>query len=280
MTMRSPRLSIIVPNYNYGRFFARLGTSLANQVLGLDIFELILVDDGSTDDSLQQAGELGNLPFARVEVVELEHTGKPGPVRNAGLKLARGQYLTCLDPDDLPAPEWLASCLCELDGHPEKHLAYTDYTHVEAGNCREVRLPEFNPALLANQNILPPAAVFRREVWEASDGFRANTTYEDWDFWIQAADNGFAGSHLDRLLFAHMVHGDNFSFAACRDDAKAKAAIVLNNPGFFPAGVRHWANGVVQGEPWAHAFPRGIIPLLEDVEKLLSLAGEIANNHR
>ena len=45
----------------------------------------------------------------------------------------------------------------------------------------------------------------------------------------------------------------------------------LNTPDFFPAAVRHWAQGVLEGEPWAQPFPRGIIPRLEDVETLLDI---------
>ncbi|WP_147819570.1 glycosyltransferase family 2 protein [Salidesulfovibrio onnuriiensis] len=267
--MSDPRLSIVIPNHNYGRFFSRLALSLQNQTLGLDVCEIILVDDGSTDDSLDLLHHFEALPCLRFQALAEAHDGHPGTVRNKGLATAQGRYLVCLDPDDLPAPGWLAACIAALEADKDAGLAYTHFTLVEKDGPREVRLPEYDPALLRNQNIVAPTALMRREVFEASDGYRANTAYEDWDFWIQAASNGFGLRRVDALLYAHMVHGDNFSFSAREEDGAAKAAIVLNNPGFFPAGVRHWAGAVLAGEAWAWPFPRGIIPTLQDVEKLL-----------
>lgn len=267
--MSDPRISIIIPNHNYGRFFSRLSLSLQNQSLGLDICEIILVDDGSTDDSLNQLHHFQALGCRRFLPLAEPHDGHPGTVRNKGLARARGQFLVCLDPDDLPAPPWLASCVAALDAAPGAGVAYTNYTEVTEDGGREITLPDFDPSLLRNQNIVAPTAVMKREVFEASDGYRPNTAYEDWDFWVQAAQNGFGLQRVDDLLYAHMVHGDNFSFKARKEDGPAKATIVVNNEPFFPAGVRHWARSLLAGEPWAWEFPRGIIPTLEDVEKLL-----------
>lgn len=267
------RLSIIIPNYNYGQYLGRLAVSLGNQTIGLDLCEIIFVDDGSTDDSIKQSMMLQSLPCARFEPIFLGHCGLPGAVRNKGMEQAQGEFIVCIDPDDLPGPDWLACCVAALESAPDAGVAYTSFTRVENREPAEIRLPEFDPTLLANQNILPPAAVIRREVYEKSEGYRTNTTYEDWDFWIQAALNGFGFAFVDQILFVHMVHGQNFSFAAREKDAEAKAAIVLNNPEFFPAGVRHWARSVMAGETWAWSFPRGIIPILEDVEKLLNSTG-------
>ncbi len=273
--MSDPRLSIIIPNHNYGRFFSRLTLSLQNQTLGMDLCEIILVDDGSTDDSLNQLHHFETLGCKRFLPLAEPHDGRPGAVRNKGLAQARGTFLVCLDPDDLPGPEWLASCLAALDGLPQAGIAYTHYNHVENDGYREVLLPEFDPDLLRTQNIVAPTAFMRREVFKVSDGYRTNTTYEDWDFWIQAALNGFGFHRVAVTMYAHMVHGDNFSFTARKEDGRAKAAIVLNNEAFFPAGVRHWARAHLDGEPWAWSFPRGIIPSLEDVEKMLKISRKV-----
>ena len=274
--MKSPRLSIIVPNYNYARFLPRLATCLDNQTLGLDIVELIFVDDGSDDDSLDKAVTLEALPLNGYDQVALEHCGAPGLVRNAGLERSHGEFLLCLDPDDLPGPDFLACCIAQLDDFPEAGLAYTDYTHVEPASYREVILPDFDPDLLKQQNILPPAAVMRRAVWEQSSGYRDNTAYEDWDFWVQLAAKGVRGARISQVLYAHMVHGQNFSFSAQQQDGRAKAAIVLNNPDFFPASVRHWATALMAGEPWAIPFPRGIIPNHKDISVLLEQTADLS----
>ncbi|WP_285907530.1 glycosyltransferase family 2 protein [Pseudodesulfovibrio pelocollis] len=270
--MSLPTLSIIVPNHNYGRFFPRLAASLAGQTRGLDDVELILVDDGSTDDSRRAGDALAGLPLARFTALWLDRHGRPGPVRNAGFAKASAPLVLCLDPDDIPGPDFLAACLDALAVRQDIQLAYTDYTHAEDGQTRDVALPDFDPALLRVQNILPPAAVIRRQVWEASAGYRHNTAYEDWDFWVQAAANGFGFVRVPGARFVHAMHGTNFSYAARQEDGRAKAAIVLNTPHFFPAGVRHWAAAVLAGDPWADPGPRGIIPTLDVARAMLGRA--------
>lgn len=271
--MKDPRLSIVIPNYNYGRHFERLARSLHSQTLGMDIVEIILVDDGSTDDSLRQAAHFEALRPQRFEVLSGIRDGRPGNVRNRGLAEARGQYLLCVDPDDLLAPGYLAACLAGLDDDPDKGVAYTDFVMVEANTPREVSLPPFAPELLASQNILSPTAVMRRSAWERTESYRAGTDYEDWDLWIQFALSGASFLRVASALYVHMVHGENFSFTARENDARAKALIVRENEKFFSAATRHWARGVLAGEPWAIPFPRGIIPGRHHVEKLLEKTG-------
>jgi len=255
-----PLLSIIIPNYNYGRFFYRIAHALNRQTLDLRNVELILADDGSTDDSREQAATLSALSVHSFTSLWLDHCGCPGSVRNAGLERASGQYLLCLDPDDIPAPGYLEACIVALKMHSEADISYTDFFIQEDGETRAVALPDFLPELLAVQNILPPAAMMHRKVWEKTDGYRDNTAYEDWDLWVRAAHAGFSGIRVGTPLFTHMVHGENFSFDARQDDARAKAAIVLNTPEFFAEDVCHWARGIMAGESWAESFPRGLIP--------------------
>jgi glycosyltransferase involved in cell wall biosynthesis len=273
--MTAPRISIIIPNYGYSRFFSRLADDLGAQTLGLGAVEIILVDDGSTDGSRRESARLEALPAHGFSALWLDHCGFPGTVRNHGLARSGGELLLCLDPDDRLAPGYLAACLDALEAHPEAGLAYTDYVHEEPGETRTVELPSFDADLLRTQNILPPSALFRRRVWEDCGGFCDNTAYEDWDFWVRAAACGHTGVRVAAPLFTHVMHGGNFSYGARRDDARSKAFIVLNNPDFFPAAVRHWARGVLDREPWAQPFPRGIIPRLEDVRALLDIRRQV-----
>ena len=278
MTFR-PLVSVVVANYNYGRHFQQFFKALAAQTLDLARVEVILADDGSTDGSPALARSWGGwLPAGRFELLELRHHGRPGPVRNAGFAQARGEFLAYLDPDDAPAPRFLESCLEALAAHPEAGLAYTDCILREGreGEAeRRICSPEFSADLLRTQNFLTSSPVMRRAVWDKSRGFVSNTAYEDWDFWVQAAANGFAGVRVAEPLLDHYCHGANYSLRAVEQDGPAKARIVLNSPEFFDPAVQGWARGLLRGLAWAAPFGRGLIPRPQDVARLRAIAADV-----
>ncbi len=282
MTFR-PLVSVVVANYNYGRHFQQFFEALAAQTLDLARVEVILADDGSVDGSPALARSWGDwLPVGRFELLELRHHGLPGPVRNAGFAQARGEFLAYLDPDDAPAPRFLESCLEALEAHPRAGLAYTDCILREGheGEAeRRICAPEFTADLLRTQNFLTSSPLMRRAVWDQSRGFAANTAYEDWDFWVQAAANGFTGVRVPEPNNIYCVHGANYSRQAVEQDGPAKARLVLNNPGFFDPAVRAWALGVLRGALWAAPFGRGLIPRPQDVERLRAIAASVMAAH-
>lgn len=271
-----PLVSIVVSNYEYGHYLPALFRSLASQTLGLMQVELIIADDGSTDGSVETARALGAaLGLARFKVISLKHRGKPGPVRNAGLSVAQGRYLLCLDPDDAIEPGFLSRTVAALDNCPEAALAYTDYYESTESGERVVSLPDFDSELLRTQNTLTLATLMRREVFERSRGFSAETAYEDWDFWIQAAGNGFSGMRVPLPLFRYNHHGSNFSWKARLVDGRAKARIVIDNKYFFESEVVGWARALLRSEAWAVPFRRGLIPRGADVSALREMASRV-----
>ena len=273
----TPLVSIVVANYEYVRFLPRLFESLAGQTFGLSRVELVVVDDGSADGSVPVARALGAaLGLARLRVLPLRHQGHPGPVRNAGLRVARGRYLLCLDADDELAPGFLARTVAALEAAPGMALAYTDYVESGPGGSRDVALPEFDPDILRTQNPLTLATLMRREVFAASRGFLSATAYEDWDFWVQAAAAGFAGVRVPAPLFRYNHHRANFSWRARLADGRAKARIVVDNKYFFAPEVLAWARALLRGEPWAAPFRRGLIPRAQDVAALRAIAADVA----
>jgi glycosyltransferase involved in cell wall biosynthesis len=263
-------LTVVIPSHDYGRFSDRLFSSLAAQTRGLHDVEIIFVDDASGDDSVDRAERwAGRLDCERFVVERLDRVGRPGPVRNHGLAMARGRYLFCLDPDDALLPDFMARCVEALDANPKIHGVYPDYYECTPQARRETRMPDFNQGLLRTQNIMPPPTVCRREVWEAGPRYRANTDYEDWDYWIQCVAAGARFLHIPAPLYEYHFHDDNFSYQARRNDGPAKAAIVLNNPKFFHPVVVQWAEDLHRERLHSQPFTRGYIPSPEDVRALL-----------
>lgn len=99
-------VSIIVPFFNTEGYLKRCIESIMNQ--SLQDFELILVDDGSTDSSLSIAEEYRN--FSNVKIIVQENCGV-GAARNAGLKVATGDYFTFIDSDDFVYPVYLQNLM-------------------------------------------------------------------------------------------------------------------------------------------------------------------------
>lgn len=257
-----PQVSVVVPNHNYARFLPGCLGSLAAQNLNPRRLEVVFVDDESDDGSLDLARELlPGMPFGWHQILALPRVGRPGPVRNAGLEVARGAFLLTLDPDDGLLPDFLPRCLAALESQGGD-VVYTDYLVEEEGRLRRVRLSGYHRLLLANQNILAPTALFRRRLWDLGARFRSATRYEDWDFWIQLALFKARMIHLAEALYLYRVHEANYSALAREEDARSKARLVLDNPAFFPSWTLAWARGVDRGEPWADPLTRGIIPVL------------------
>jgi glycosyltransferase involved in cell wall biosynthesis len=138
------KFSVLINNYNYGRFLDRALASVAAQTRPAD--EIIVVDDGSTDDSLKVARRWAERD-ARVTIIAKENGGQLSAF-NAGFQAATGDILTFLDADDEYLPGWLARleeiytrrldidfafCKCELHGHagpaPDWRLPAGDFDY-------------------------------------------------------------------------------------------------------------------------------------------------------
>lgn len=100
------KVSVVVPIYNAGPYIDRCAPSLVGQSLGPDAYEVLYVDDGSTDDSADRLKRLA-AEHPHVRVHHQENSGWPGKPRNVGVRLARGEYVQFVDQDDELLPEAL-----------------------------------------------------------------------------------------------------------------------------------------------------------------------------
>ncbi|OGR40250.1 MAG: hypothetical protein A2051_08890 [Desulfovibrionales bacterium GWA2_65_9] len=262
--LRPPLVSVVIPCHDYARFLPQCLESLLAQDLDPAKLEVVFVDDESSDGSLDVARALlGAMPFGSWQSLGLGRVGRPGPVRNAGLALARGKHLLCLDPDDQLLPGFLPCCL-EALARTGADVAYTGYFEDSGTERREVTPPDYSPLLLANQNILHTASLMRRAVYERGARYRSATAYEDWDFWVQAAAQGATFVRVQGPQLVYRLHAGGYFQDAQKQDGESKARIVVDNPAFFPPWTRAWARGLLRGEAWAEPFGRGLIPVLRE----------------
>ncbi len=122
-----PRVSVVMPAYNAARYIREaIDSVLQQQVQDL---ELIVVDDGSTDETAEIAAEAATAD-PRVRIVRQPNSGKPAIARNRGIRESRGEIIAFLDADDVWRPEKLETCLRVLDERPDVDLVFHDVEYL------------------------------------------------------------------------------------------------------------------------------------------------------
>jgi cellulose synthase/poly-beta-1,6-N-acetylglucosamine synthase-like glycosyltransferase len=131
--MSSPTVSVIVPNFNHARFLRKRLDSILAQTY--EDFELILLDDCSTDDSRTILREYA--PHPRVTHVEFNETNSGSPFKqwNRGVRLAQGKYVWIAESDDYADLRFIERLTTALDGNPEAVLAYCRSWRVNDDDC-------------------------------------------------------------------------------------------------------------------------------------------------
>src|SRR5215469_1836697 len=138
---RTPRVSVVVPMYNTEHF---IGSAVRSVLEGGEPdVEVLVVDDGSTDGSLEAARAIDD---PRVIVVPIAASGGPARPRNVGIARARAPYLWLLDSDDLLKPGRLAAGVDALDRCPQAGFAFGNFERVDIdGNVFETSCTDAYP---------------------------------------------------------------------------------------------------------------------------------------
>lgn len=225
--MSGALVSIIVPAYNYGAFLTEAVESALRQSQAQ--LEVIIVDDGSTDDTAAIAAGLVQRD-ARVRYVHQPNQGLSA-ARNTGMKNAAGEFLVFLDADDVLHEHKLAAHLEHFAREPHVDISYgssryflsdqPEKTFASLALDEQDWMPKVSggaadvlPALVVN-NILPVcSAMLRRGVVEAVGAFDTSLkSLEDWDYWLRAAAAGCCFGYSDdaRLATYIRVHSTSMS---------------------------------------------------------------------
>ena len=198
---KSPILSIVVPYYNRADTIDETILSILAQTF--TNYELILVDDGSTDQESINKLEQLRVEHPKILILEQKNQGV-AVARNNGINKARGKYIVCLDSDDIIDPTYLEKCLIVLELNQDIGLISTYRKDFGVIND-EFRGAKYEPIELYTNNMVTTAAMFRKQAWEVSGGYKSNIGYEDWEFWLTLAEHGFWGKLLPEFLFSYRV---------------------------------------------------------------------------
>jgi GT2 family glycosyltransferase len=224
----TPRISVVMPVRNSARWLA----AAIDSVLGQSFadFELIVVDDGSTDESPAiAAGYAGR--DARVRVIRQEHRGVPAAL-NRALAVARAPLIARLDSDDEALPQRLARQLGYLEAHPDVVLlgSWADVID-EAGNVVGQLQPDTRPdrlmSVLARTNpFVNSSVMFRADAARTAGNYRAAFALsEDYDLWLRLSEIGGVAIEPTRLVRYRRHASGVTQAAAARQIFSARLAV-------------------------------------------------------
>jgi glycosyltransferase involved in cell wall biosynthesis len=204
-------VSVVIPTYNSAAYLADAVDSVLNQTF--TDFEIIVIDDGSTDDTESVMGRYGD----RVRYIR-QANGGVAAARNRGIEESRGRYVAFLDSDDTWFPSKLERQLEALRKDPEYRACYGAFTavrsdltplHESGGNRAGSTLED----LLLRGNIIGSicTVMCERTMFEETGGFDPSLSQcADWDMWVRlAALTEFL--YLDVPLVTYRQHGANMS---------------------------------------------------------------------
>ena len=222
----TPRVSVCIPSYNYAGYLSETLDSILAQTY--PDYEIIVVDDGSKDDSQAIAeGYAGRYPN---KVRVFTHPGRVNKgisaTCNMAIEQARGEYLAWLGADDAWYPGKLARQVDELDLNPGVGLTYSYADIVDSmGEKTGEKMGrdmtyDLLPMLVAGNFIPHLTAVHRRACLEETGYYDESLQYSDWEMWLKMA-NHFRFSFINEPLAMYRVHGVNM-FTGSTMDAQTR----------------------------------------------------------
>jgi len=240
-------VTVVIPCYNQAKFLSEAIESVQQQTHPR--WEVIVVDDGSTDDTAAVAAR-----YEGVRLLRQANRGLSG-ARNSGMAAARGAYMVFLDADDRLLPRALEHGLRCLAEHPEAALTYGKYLIVYDNRTQPshwwpgVEQDYYMHLLKVNYIGMHAAVVYRREVFEAVGGFDERlAACEDYDLYFRVARRFPVCCHTE-FVAEYRQHGSNMTqncalmLKSAMDVLNSQREYVRGNPRYEQAlqdGVRFW----------------------------------------
>jgi len=191
-------ISVIIPCFNHGEFLPEAVGSVTG--IGRADIELIVVDDGSTDE--RTCREMDALRAQGVRVIRQENRGL-ATARNVGIAASKGEYIFPLDADNRLRLGWIPRGIQILESDSRIGVVYGDAQYF--GTCAERwNVGPFNPENLMRWNYIDASALYRRAVWEQNGGYDSTMPVqgvEDWDFWLGAVEHGWGFAYIPEICF-------------------------------------------------------------------------------
>jgi hypothetical protein len=262
-------LSIIIYVDEQMPTLPRLLQTIRNQhPHGLDYEIIIGTSDSKVIAELQQWNTING--DNTIYTCLIENGTCTAEAKNQCLLKARGSCFTCLTQDNRLSPDYMRSMEQLITDTNPPDIIYPDHLRMPPPEIRSTSgyasLPDFNADMLRRSNILGPAVLVRKRVWEAAH-FRSNAIYHEWDLWIQATLLEFSFAHIQECLVSGEVNTPGFRQRA--EDGRGKALLVINNHAFFHMHTVRWAMAYLRGDQWASPWAFMRIPTSLEVTQMM-----------
>ncbi len=251
MNATDPSVSVILPTYNRASLLPEsIGSVLAQTYSD---FELLVVDDGSTDDTREVVAAIDD---KRTRYVGLKRNAGQAAARNVGIKEAKADLIAFQDSDDLWMPEKLDLQISALrESSPRTGVVYTAYERI-CGNRSEVlpfrrivpKTGDVHARLLRGNFITTQTALVRRKCFEKAGTFdEGQRALDDWDLFIRLSKE-WHFVFVDKLLVQYRVVTDSVSIDMDRFVC-AYERILLSHKGEIPdnSDLLAWHYAVIGG---------------------------------
>lgn len=255
-----PRVSVVSSVYNGVPYLDRAVPGILAQTYR--DFEFILVDDGSTDGSLEKLQALADRE-PRIRVFAPGRLGAAAAY-NFGVAQARGEYVARQDFDDHSYPERLGHQVRFLDAHPEVGIVGGYYVLVdERRGERYVRMPPTEPAavlaaMARNVPIAHTVATFRRQAWAEAGGYPLVNNLIDLRFYLQVAKRGWKLANVPAVLGEHHVHDSSWFHRTLKYSERQRDLARVQAQAVRELGLPRWMYVYSLGRHAYARIPTGI----------------------
>ena len=232
--MNPPTISVIIPTYNQAHYILESIRSVLNQTY--PDFELIVVDDGSTDETPQSLALINDI---RLQVIRQANKGLSA-ARNAGIKESTAPLITFLDSDDFFFPDKLAVLSKYLNNHPNIGLVSGGTQYIDQDghqiNQNIKSLENLTLSTLLVSNPVCVSAIMMRRSWIDQVGLFDETlkACEDWDLWQRLAYTGCQFASVEHIVVAYRYHVGQMTNES---DRMRKATLTVIDKFFRQTGI-------------------------------------------